>query len=68
MRIFLVFLIFAANSAFPFTFDQAAKSSWGDPKFGVAARNFPKETLANDESSMTGIEYYLSQNIPLTTK
>lgn len=48
--------------------EGAAKSSWGDPRFGINARNFPKETLADDQSPMTGIEYSLSQNIPLTTK
>ncbi|MEX0799379.1 MAG: TolC family protein [Bacteriovoracaceae bacterium] len=48
--------------------EGAAKSSWGDPKFGITARNFPKETLTDDQSPMTGVEYSLSQTIPLSSK
>lgn len=44
------------------------KSSWGDPRFAVNARNFPKDSLANDETPMTGVEYSLSQSFPLTGK
>ncbi len=44
------------------------KGSWGDPKFKIAAKNFPKDSLKNDQSPMTGIEFGVSQKIALTTK
>jgi outer membrane protein TolC len=44
------------------------KSSWGDPKFKVAAKNFPKDSLKDDETPMTGIEFGFSQKLALTTK
>ena len=45
-----------------------AESSWGDPKLGINARNFPVQSLANDETPMTGVEVSLSQNFPLSFK
>lgn len=44
------------------------KGSWGDPKFKIAAKNFPKDTLENDQTPMTGIAFGLSQKISLTAK
>ena len=44
------------------------KGSWGDPKFKIAAKNFPQDTLRRDRSPMTGIELSISQKISLTTK
>lgn len=48
--------------------EASLKGSWGDPKFKVAAKNYPKETLKDDQTPMTGIEFGLSQKIALTTK
>lgn len=45
-----------------------ARSSWGDPKLNIAARNFPVKNLVADESNMTGIEFGVAQNFPLSTK
>jgi hypothetical protein len=45
-----------------------AKGSWGDLKLKIAATNFPKETMKDDETPMTGIEFGISQKISLTTK
>jgi outer membrane protein TolC len=42
--------------------------SWGDPSLKIAAKNFPKDSFSNDQSPMTGIEFGLMQNIPLSTK
>lgn len=42
--------------------------SWGDPKLSIAARNFPVDSLKDNETPMTGIEFGLSQKIALTTK
>tara|TARA_R110002072_G_scaffold64203_2_gene159167 strand:+ start:4990 stop:6219 length:1230 start_codon:yes stop_codon:yes gene_type:complete len=44
------------------------KGSWGDPKFKIAAKNFPKSSLEKDQTPMTGIEFGISQKIALTTK
>lgn len=44
------------------------KGSWGDPKFSIAAKNFPKDSLEKDETPMTGVEFGVSQTIALTTK
>ena len=44
------------------------EASWGDPKLKVAFKNFPKDTLSRTQSPMTGVEYGLSQKIPLTPK
>ena len=41
-------------------------ASWGDPMFKVAAKNFPKDSFAHDRSPMTGIEFSISQKIPLS--
>ena len=43
-------------------------SSWGDPSLKIAAKNFPKDSLDFDQTPMTGLEFSLSQKIPLTTK
>ncbi len=45
-----------------------SKGSWGDPVFRVAAKNFPKDNLSDDQTPMTGIEFGVSQRIALTTK
>jgi outer membrane protein TolC len=42
--------------------------SWGDPIFKIAAKNYPQDTLVNDQTPMTGIEFGISQKISLTTK
>ena len=39
------------------------KGSWGDPKFKIAAKNFPKDTLEKDQTPMTGIEFGISSAI-----
>jgi cobalt-zinc-cadmium efflux system outer membrane protein len=44
------------------------KGSWGDPMLKVAARNFPMDTLDDDQTAMTGIEIAISQKVSLTTK
>ncbi len=44
------------------------KSSWGDPKFKIAAKNFPVDTLSFDQTPMTGVEFGISQKVPLTSK
>ncbi len=44
------------------------QGSWGDPKFKVGAKNFPKDSLADDRTPMTGIEFGVTQKISLTTK
>lgn len=48
--------------------DAKRKGSWGDPKFKIAAKNFPKDTLSDDQTPMTGVEFGISQRIPLTAK
>lgn len=48
--------------------EGSVKGSWGDPMFRVAAKNFPKDTMKDDQTPMTGIEFGLSQKIALTTK
>ncbi len=44
------------------------KGSWGDPNFKIAAKNFPKDSLKDNQTPMTGIEFGVSQKIALTTK
>ncbi len=44
------------------------KGSWGDPTFKIAAKNFPVDTLSFEQTPMTGVEFGLSQKIPLTSK
>lgn len=44
------------------------KGSWGDPKLKISAKNFPSDTLKDDQTPMTGIEFGISQKIALTTK
>lgn len=44
------------------------KGSWGDPTFKIAAKNFPVETLSFEQTPMTGVEFGISQKIPLTSK
>ena len=48
--------------------EAASKGSWSDPIFKIAAKNFPKDSLAQDQTPMAGIEFSVSQKIPLTTK
>jgi len=42
--------------------------SWGDPMLKLAAKNFPKDSLKDNETPMTGIEFGLSQKMALTNK
>jgi cobalt-zinc-cadmium efflux system outer membrane protein len=44
------------------------KSSWGDPRFRIEARNYPIKSFKNDISMMTGIEFGAAQNLPITSK
>ncbi|MBT4791892.1 MAG: TolC family protein, partial [Halobacteriovoraceae bacterium] len=44
------------------------KGSWGDPVLRIMAKNFPKDSLDDDLTPMTGIEFGLAQKISLTTK
>ncbi|EPZ49335.1 outer membrane efflux protein [Bacteriovorax sp. BAL6_X] len=44
------------------------KSSWGDPMFKIAAKNFPVETLDYNQTPMTGLELGISQKIALSNK
>jgi outer membrane protein TolC len=48
--------------------EAGARGTWGDPNFQIAAKNFPKDDLKDDQSPMTGIEFGVSQKISLTTK
>ncbi len=59
---------FITRKAYSIKKDSQAKGSWGDPIFKVAAKNYPKNSLKNDVSPMTGIEFGVSQKISLTTK
>jgi outer membrane protein TolC len=43
-------------------------NSWGDPILKVAAKNIPKNSMKDDETGMSGIEFGISQKISLTTK
>lgn len=42
--------------------------SWGDPKISISAMNFPKDSLRQNESMMTGIQFGLTQKISLSGK
>lgn len=44
------------------------KGTWGEPRGRMMAKNFSQKTLKRDQTSMTGIEFGLSQKTPLTTK
>ena len=48
--------------------EAKVRGSWGDPTARLAFRNFPKDSLKDDETPMTGMEWGLSQRIALTTK
>ena len=48
--------------------EAESRGSWGDPKFKIAAKNFPKDSLKDDQTPMSGIEMGVSQKIALTTK
>ena len=56
------------NESKAITIEGEVKGSWGDPMFRVAAKNFPYETMTDDQTPMTGIEFGVSQKIALTTK
>lgn len=47
---------------------SAKDGSWGDPIFKVSAKNFPKDSLKDNKTPMTGLELGVSQKISLTTK
>ena len=42
--------------------------SWGDPKLSVSAMNFPKDSLSQNETMMTGIRFGLAQKVSFTGK
>ncbi len=42
--------------------------SWGDPKLSVSAMNFPRETLSQTDSMMTGITLGISQRLSISGK
>ena len=44
------------------------RGAWSDPSVRVAFRNFPKNSLKDDETPMTGVEVGITQKIALTTK
>ena len=44
------------------------QGSWGDPVFKIAANNYPKDSLKNNETPMTGVQYSVLQKISLSTK
>jgi cobalt-zinc-cadmium efflux system outer membrane protein len=44
------------------------QGSWGDPMFKIAGKNFPKDSLKDNKTPMTGLEFSLSQKIALTPK
>lgn len=44
------------------------RGSWGDPMFKVSAKNYPKDSLKDNETPMTGLEFGVSQKIALSTK
>ena len=46
----------------------AIKGSWGDPTLKISAKNFPQESLKNNETPMTGVEFAISQKVALSTK
>lgn len=48
--------------------EGSIKASWGDPHLKLAAKNFPKDNLSDDQTPMTGIEFGISQKIALSTK
>lgn len=48
--------------------ESSVKGSWGDPMFKIAAKNYPKDSLEDDKSPMTGLEFGISQKIAITTK
>jgi len=56
------------QSAKSFEEEGDIKGSWGDPKFKIAAKNYPVDSFNNDETPMTGIEFGLSQKIALTNR
>ncbi|MBD66223.1 MAG: hypothetical protein CME62_13515 [Halobacteriovoraceae bacterium] len=48
--------------------DATAAGSWGDPRLSVAAVNYPQDSLAHDESMMTGVQLGIMQTISLSGK
>ncbi len=48
--------------------DASINGSWGDSVLKLSAKNFPKKTLKDNETPMTGVELGVSQKISLTTK
>lgn len=57
-----------SQKAFAISEEGGRKGSWGDPMLKLAAKNFPKDSLEDDKTPMTGIEFGVSQKIALTTK
>ncbi|MDC0980263.1 TolC family protein [Bdellovibrionales bacterium] len=48
--------------------ESGVKGSWGDPIFKIAAKNYPKDSLEDGNSSMTGLELGISKKIAITTR
>lgn len=45
-----------------------ARSSWGDPRFSIQAKNYPVDSFKKDMTPMTGIEFGAAQNISISSK
>ena len=49
--------------------EEARQSgSWGDPKLSVSAMNFPQDSLSQNESMMTGVQFGISQKLSISGK
>ena len=42
--------------------------SWGDPMLKITGKNFPADSLKDDQTPMTGMEVAISQRLPLSNK
>ena len=47
---------------------SSESGSWGDPILKIAGKNFPANSLKDDQTPMTGIEVAISQRLPLSKK
>lgn len=59
IKVFVVLLLIVSLDASAITFkskvlseEAELKGSWGDPKFKIAAKNFPKSSLEKDQTLM----------------
>lgn len=48
--------------------EASAKASWGDPQARVQFKNYPVETLKGDQTPMSGIDFTLAQQFPLSNR